>query len=650
MRRPAASLVSLALLVGITSACTDSGETTARDDATDTTVTVGESELDGGSLKLTTVEPPTVGTGGYKLFGGSATKVEVQGGKLEPDANATITISYPENATQEQVDNLAILRLEDDEWVALPPDSVDKKKHTATVRTDRFSVWDIGWWDVEQATERAKTTARNLLSSDNLLLGGIGRAAGNPPVAQDCKYQALPLTITLKAFVPKTIECVTFVREDATRKTFTLHLSNRHTEPYLLRLPRGVTYEAVTPEPTNPYSLLVDLLGRRMNDQSVVMAGGSMITLKVDAAQFGRDKPLVISGSLDLARPILDLMSASLQVVMPAKPTDAVVRAIAATDQAARVGSCVYKHFEKIAQLKPTTTQALGDAVGDAFTDCAEVMKNLGMILAQKMVEGWNPAQYASAAAKALLGSQIKAVVLIWQNSHVIPQMIGVVDELARNGFRTYTAEVTYQDPPFDRLDDVMPVAGGAFDNPSSPHASVRTFPTIGTQCVDKIAGNDWNNWLHSPSRFAGKWYTQGKTSSAAYVTYVKPQFRSTVKDYFVHLTGNGECNGKLKEEHGTYHQEWRSYDSKPDLNGFVVFHRVFVYLPNSDGWTPFFSATLFDPVTGALVYLTVSDTVQTLGEEVPAEDVLKSKLSSQLEYLTHRTDAQLGTSFVPAG
>ncbi|GLY22792.1 hypothetical protein [Micromonospora sp. NBRC 101691] len=648
MRRQVASLVSFALLVGITSACTDSGEATARDDATDTTVTVGKSALDGGNLKLTTVEPPTVETGGYRLFGGSATRVEVQGGKLRPDADATITISYPEDATPQQVDNLAILRLADDGWVALPPDSVDREKHTATVRTDRFSIWDIGWWDVEQATERAKTTARNLLSSDNLLLGGIGRAAGNPPVAKDCKYQALPLTIKLDAFVPKTIGCVTFVREDAARKTFTLHLSNRHTEPYLLRLPRGVTYQAVTPEPTNPYSLLIDLLGRRMNSQSVVMAGGSMITLTVDAAQFDGNKPLVISGSLDLTRPILDLMSASLQVVMPAKPTDAVVRAVAATDQAARVGSCVYKHAERIAQLKPTTTEALGDAVGAAFLDCAEVMQTFGMILAQKMVEGWNPTQYASAAAKALLGAQIKAVVLIWQNSHVIPQMIGVVDELARNGFRTYTAQVTYQDPPFGRLDEVMPAAGGAFGKPSSPHGSVRTFPTIGTQCVDRIAGNDWNTWLYSPSQFAGRWYPEEKTNSAAYVTYVKPQFRSAVKDYFVHLTGNGECEGKFTDEYATYHQEWRSYDSKPDLNGFVVFHRNLVYLPNSDGWTPFFSATLFDPVTGALIYMTVSDTVQALGEKVPAEDVLKSKLSSQLDYLAHRADAQLGTTFVP--
>ncbi|WP_416904133.1 hypothetical protein [Micromonospora echinospora] len=650
MRRPVASLVSFALLVGIISACTDSGETTARDDTTDTTVTVGRSALDGGSLKLTTVEPPTAETGGYRLFDGSATRVEVQDGKLRPDADATVTISYPKNATSEQVDNLAILRLTDDGWVALAPDSVDRKEHTATVRTDRFSIWDIGWWDVEQATERAKSTARNLLSSDNLLLGGIGRAAGNPPVAKDCKYQALPLTIKLDAFVPKTIGCVTFVREDVSRKTFTLHLSNRHTEPYLLRLPKGVTYQAVTPEPGNPYSLLIDLLGRRMNGQSVVMAGGSMITLTVDTAQFDRDKRSVISGSLDLTRPILDLMSASLQVVMPAKPTDPVVRAVAATDQAAQVGSCVYKHLDRIAQLKPATTEALGDAVGDAFTDCAEVMKNLGMILAQKMVEGWNPAQYASAAAKALLGSQIKAVVLIWQNSHVIPQMIGVVDELARNGFRTYTAEVRHEDPPFDRLDEVMPAAGGAFGKPSSPHASVRNFPTIGTQCVDKIAGSDWNAWLYRRSEFAGRWYTEEKTSSAAYVTYVKPQFRRTVKDYFVHLTGNGECNGKLTDDYGTYNQEWRSYDSKPELNGFVVFHRVFVYLPNSDGWTPFFTATLFDPATGALIHLTVSDTVQSLEEEVPAEDLLKSKLSSQLEYLAHRTDAQLGTSFVPTG
>ncbi|WBB81012.1 hypothetical protein O7606_06420 [Micromonospora sp. WMMD882] len=648
MRRPAAVLVSLTILTAGTAACSGDGEITAGDETTHTTVTVRKSKLEGGRLEVTTVEPPTADTGGYRLFDGPASRVEVQGGKLGPDADATVTISYPQDATPAQVDNLAILRFEGDEWVALPPDSVDRGKHTATVRTDRFSVWDIGWWDVEQATEKARTTARNLLSSDNLLLGGIGRAAGNPPVAEDCKYQALPITVKLAGFVPKTIECVTFVRDDATRKTYTLHLSNRHTEPYLLRLPRGVTYQTVTPEPSNPYSLLIDLLGRRMNAQSVVMAGGSMITLKVDATRFDPDEPVVISGSLDLTRPVLDLMSASLQVVMPAKPTDAVVRAVAATDQAARVGACVYKHAEQIARLAPKTVQALGDAIGAAFVDCAEIMTNFGLILAEKMVEGWNPAQYASAAAKALLGSQLKAIVLVWQNAHVIPQMVGVVDELARNGLRTYTAELRYQDPPFDRLAEVMPAAGGAFGAPSAPHASVRTFPTIGTQCVDKVAGNDWKNWLYSPSSFAGRWYTQGKIRSALYVTYVKPQFRATVKDYFVHLTGNAECDGTLKDEYATYNQEWRSYDSEPTLDGLVVFQRVFVYVPNSDGWTPFFSASLYDPTTGALLHLTTSDTAQSLEDELPTEAALKSKLSSQLDYFANRADTQLGTDFVP--
>lgn len=647
MRRPAVLLVGFALLLGNTSACSDS-EITARDDATSTTVTVHRSGLDGGSVKLTAVEPPTVDTGGYRLFGGSAARIQVQGGRLKPDADATITVSYPDDATREQVDNLAILRFEDDEWVALRPDSVDREKRTATVRTNRFSIWDIGWWDIEQATERAKTAARNLLSSDNLLLGGIGRAAGNPPVAEDCKYQALSLTVKLAAFVPKTIECVKFVREDATRKTYTLHLSNRHTEPYLLRLPEGVTYQAIAPEPTNPYSLLIDLLGRRTNDRSVVMAGGSMITLKVDATRFDKDKPAVISGSLDLTRPILDLMSASLQVVMPARPTDAVVRAVAATDQAARVGSCVYRHAERIAQLKPATMDAFGDAVGVALLDCAEIIKNFGIILAEKMVEGWNPAQYASAAAKALLGAQIRAAVLVWENAHVIPQLIGVVDELARNGFRTYAAELRYEEPPFGRLDEVMPAAGGAFDNPGSPPAEVRTFPSIGTECVDKVAGKDWNVWLYDPSTFAGTWYTQGKIGSSVYVTYVKPQFRGTVKDYFVHLTGNAACDGTLRDEYGTYNQEWRSYDSTPELSGFVVFQRVFVYVPNSDGWTPFFTASLYDPATGALIYLSTSDRAQRLEDELPTEDELKAKLSSQLDYFAHRADAQLGTSFVP--
>jgi transcriptional regulator NrdR family protein len=649
MRRSVALLLGLVVVVGPTVACTsDGGSASARDDKTGTIVTVSRDKLDDGNLQLTTVNTPSVDTGGYKTFPGEATKVEVTGGKLKSGANAEVTISYPESATEEQVNNLVILRYEGSDWTALRPESVDKEKRTATVHTDQFSIWDIGWWDIEQATEKAKTKARNLFSSDGLL-SGIGRAAGNPPVAEDCVHQALTLTIELDAFVPKTIECAKFVQDDTSRKTYTLQLSNRHTEPYLLRLPKGVSYESVTPEPGNPYSLLVDLLGRRMNDRSVVMGGGTMVTLKVDANQLDKDKPSVISGTLDLTRPILDLMSASLQVVMPAKPTDTVVKALANTDQAAQVGSCVYKHFDQIAKLKPTTTDALGDAIGAAFVDCAEVMKNFGMIMAAKMVEGWDRTQYATAAAKALLGSQIKAVVLVWQNSHVIPQMIGVVDELARNGFRTYTAKVTYEDPPFTRLGEVMPTDGGAFDNPSAPHASVQTFPTIGTQCVDKVAGNDWSNWLYSPSQFAGKWYTEGKIGSAAYVTYVKPQFRSTVKDYFVHLAGNGECDGKLRDQYGTYNQEWRSYDSNPGLKGFAVFHRVFVYVPNSDGFTPFFSATLYDPATGALIYLTTSDNAQNpLEEELPSEDALKSKLASQLDYFTNRTDVQLGTDFVP--
>ncbi|MFI6582808.1 hypothetical protein [Embleya sp. NPDC050493] len=148
--------------------------------------------------------------------------------------------------------------------------------------TDRFSLWGIGWWDVESAISTTVTKARNLLSTDGV--PGIGKRVANPPTVE-CAYPALTLTLDVEKFVPGAITCAKFDVTDGSRRTLDLYVSNPHFTPFLLDLPPGVRSVEAKPDPDNPYMLLARTMASAQNLPVAFLPAVGMIRLKVDLSK-----------------------------------------------------------------------------------------------------------------------------------------------------------------------------------------------------------------------------------------------------------------------------------------------------------------------------------------------------------------------------
>ncbi|WP_126642479.1 hypothetical protein [Embleya hyalina] len=611
-------------------------------------------------LQLSTVEdaPPPIGA--YKLFG-KPTRIEVRGGALAK-GRAVVTLDYPAEATPQQVENLRVLRYEGNEWQALTPEHVDTARRRVSVSTDRFSLWGIGWWDVESAISTTLTKARNLLSTDGVL--GIGKRVANPPTVE-CAYPALTLTLDVEKFVPGAITCAKFDVADASRRTLDLYVSNPHFTPFLLDLPAGVRSVEAKPDPDNPYTLLARTMAAAQNLPVAFLPAGGMIRLKVDLSKLTAGA--AITGTLDAATPLLDLATATFKGMLPAEPTDPVVRAVAVSHEAAEAFACMYKHGTEISKLpNPSAADIAGRLVAGA-RECGDAIRKLGTRLAVAVGrQGWSPEQVASAAGKQveelcekLCPGMIRAILAMWEHEPLLMEVGTSIAEGA-NGFKVYRLGLAAVEPPFARLAEVLP--GGDIpgftvrppivdNNNRFGGGTLETVPSPGTPCVDQLKGKHWDTWLYPQPQFAARSYLADDIATTISLWYVRRDFRDLTSDYFVQLVGSGKCTLKPTGRYQERLEETSEPYSGPRVKGLADFRGFLTYVPNADGFHTRPRAALYDPSTGVLVLVEgrVADSVTLEDPDPPTLDALERRVGSQVEYLVHRLDDQLGTQFVAA-
>ncbi|MFI1584657.1 hypothetical protein [Embleya sp. NPDC020630] len=612
------------------------------------------------ALHLSTVDDVPPLSGAYKLFG-KPTKIEVRGGELAK-GRAVVTLDYPAEATPQQVENLRVLRYEGNEWQALTPEHVDTARHRVSVGTDRFSLWGIGWWDVESAISTTVTKARNLLSTDGVL--GIGKRVANPPTVE-CAYPALTLTLDVEKFVPGAITCTRFDVTDGSRRTLDLYVSNPHFTPFLLDLPTGVRFVEAKPDPDNPYTLLARTMAAAQNLPVAFLPAGGMIRLKVDLSKLTAGA--AITATLDAATPLLDLATATFKGMLPAEPTDPVVRAVAVSHEAAEAFACLYKHGTEISRLpNPSAADITGRLVAGA-RECGDAMRKLGTRLAVAVSrQGWSPEQVASAAGKEIeelcekhCPGMIRAILAAWEHEPLLMEVGASLAEGA-NGFKVYRLGLAAAEPPFARLAEVLPdgnIPGFTVRPPIVDNnnrfggGTLETVPNPGTPCVDQLKGKHWDTWLHPQPQFAAKSYLADDIATTITLWYVRNDYRDLTRDYFVQLVGSGKCTLKPTGRYQENEEQTSEPYQGPRVKGLADFREFLTYVPNADGFHTRPRAALYDPGTGVLALIEgkAADSTAPDKHTPPTLDALKRRVAGQLEYLIHRLDDQLGTQFVPA-
>lgn len=611
------------------------------------------------ALRLSTVDDVPPPSGGYKLFG-KLTKIEVRGGELAK-GRATVTMDYPAQATPQQVENIRVLRYEGNEWQALVPEHVDTAQHRVSVSTDRFSLWGVGWWDVEQAISTTLTKARNLLSTDGVL--GIGKRTATPPTVE-CAYPALTLTLDVGKFVPDAITCAKFDVADASRRTLDLYVSNPHFTPFLLDLPAGVRFVEAKPDPDNPYTLLARTMAAAQNLPVAFLPAGGMIRLKVDLSKPAANA--AITGTLDAATPLLDLATATFKGMLPAEPTDAVVRAVAVTHEAAEAFACLYKRGTEIQKLpNPSAADIAGQLVAGA-RECGDSMRKLGTRLAVAVSrQGWTAEQVASAAGKKIeeecerhCPGMVRAILVMWEHEPLLMEVGASIAEGA-DGFRVYRLGLAGAEPPFARLAEVLPgnnIPGFTVRPPIVDNnnrfggGTLETVPSPGTPCVDELKGKHWGTWLYPQPQFAARSYLADDIATTITVWYVRKDFRDLTRDYFVQLVGSGKCTLKPTGRYQENLDEVSEPYAGPRVKGLADFRGFLTSVQNGDGFHTRPRAALYDPSTGVLVLVEgrIADSANPEGDSAPTLDALERRVGSQVEYFVHRLDEQLGTQFVP--
>ncbi|GAA1408691.1 hypothetical protein GCM10009662_44320 [Catellatospora coxensis] len=626
-RAVAATLV-VALVTAIAAACSDDGDFAESGTATGVVVS-GPNRARGGDLKISEAADPPSMPPGFRQVG----KVTHIAGRLKD--YVTITLPIPPEVGAAQLPELRVMRHDGKAWGAIVPQQIDIDRRQVKVTTNAFSLWSLSTWDVEQAAADFLAGSRNLLSSGGWwILGSVGKFAVNPPITE-CRYPALTLQIDLSSFVDDAIACPKFLPDDRERHTYRLHLSNLRGFPVMMRLPRGVTAHAVTPQAANPISQLLAYVGARHG--MAVLPGGGELVLTVNALDLPKDAR--ISGALDLTGVVLDTGVAIIRLVTGYEWNDEVIKAMGEAQEFADAVACVMDQSEGIA--KRISGMSAGQLARELSYSAAACMSTELIVRAVSVYAKFQHQVYnEDQALQEALRTAVRRVVAIIENAPALTQIVATM-LAARSGRTTFTLAMTLQDPAVDALYRALPTPGsGGFRRgygPSAGPANGGQLTFAGTPCIADERPQSWAAWTHAAAY--GRYDRDGVYAVSVQVAYIKPEHKAAVRDLFTYLAGStARCEHRADGDI----VELDNYDSRQ--YGSVTDYRVGIAgWENSESFR-YGVAAAFDPTKSLVVHVSVSADTYA---DVDADDI-KEALAEALDYVVNKLDVSLGTTYLP--
>ncbi|MEV0392364.1 hypothetical protein [Polymorphospora rubra] len=621
----------------------------------------------GVDVALTRAEPPTE-LPGLPFMTPVGTFTDVAAGELPDGRHARLTLSYPDTLSAEEVDALYALRHDGERWHPLPPISVDTRERTVTVATLVFSTWGLGTWRFRERLDAFVDEVANQFSSDGIF-SAIGGLTATPPT-EHCPVLPLTLLVDTSEFVDDAIVCTRFRREDESRQTYDLFLSNTKGFPVELTLPDGVTYQEVRPAPSNAYSRMIRLARMlHTGNRTVVLPGGGMLKLQVDAAKLphvdqGR---AAVQGRLDVVTPVLELATAALQLATPLEPDDEVVRTIAEAQQMMDVVGCVADAAQQFVEKGERTLKALEGWFIATLATCSPAVEALAKVFGEALTDyvyrKLRPEAFPELLQNAgRFVNVFNRVKVLWENAHVVTQVAAFMREALTNGPVGYRLSLARHDPPLNLLDRVLPPPGTEmylvepdlqeFYAVERRYGTAARWPAIGHACQDQLPVRWQDSYVDRTDRrqlylLANQSRTDGRmndVSTRAYVAHVPPEQRDTVKSFFTNLLGVTRCT----------HTEDRS---RTDATAFDVGEWPALAVGFHTRWSPYAS----EPSEGSMVaaydergYVVVLEAhrgsifTDSYNQPEVSEEQMAAALRDALGYLGHRADAMLGTRFAP--
>lgn len=621
-------------------------------------------EVEGSDARIVTekVSDPPAYPNEYLTPVGDTTRVELQGGKLAEGESATLTFPYPDDLSAEEAEQLWVMHYDGERWDALPPLAVDTQAHTVTAAAAQFSLWSLSKWDWEDKFDDWARDFENAFSSDGLF-SGFGKLVAKP-YEEECDYQALTITVDASDFVEDPIICNRFDTSDLERQTYELFISNTQGFPVMLDLPEGVTYVDTKPTPANPYSKLIRFAQYAMNNErSVILPGGGMLELSVDSREMpGDGTPLEITGKLDFTTPILDLSSATLDLMLPVAPSDAVIDKIRTAHEVTSWIGCVLEQAQVISS-GPITLDELETALETAVSSCSQFTRALVEYIISVTAE----IIYGTVLSPEQLAKLIPAwrvVTTAWDNAHVFTQVASFIVEAIGEGPRDYTLKLTLNDPPLERMWEVLPTPGtkmyleasnlveyyelgGGIYGPSV--VGYEVAPCLPTQWDMAWVDNTYigiESYDMSVDSDANEDGADDTMSVDGFVLHVPSAHRDDVSAYFTNMLGVTSCFEEPTEgtwdEWGTDMQQVTVSDWPDQTVGFTG-----NLLPYASELVPVTNIMAYDS-RGYIVVLYTSPGARLQDPyevyDMSADAILEA-LVPATDYLFERSDGMLGTT-----